>query len=212
MRSGLIGRKLGMAQLFNEQGAQVAVTVVQVKPCVVVSQKTAEKDGYNAVQLGTDPIAANKLSKPLRVFFEKKQAEPMRYLREFRVTAENMLDTGASLAADHFSKGQLVDVAGITVGKGFAGGMKRHGFGGLPASHGVSVSHRSHGSTGNRQDPGKVFKNKKMAGHMGVDRVTTLNLVVEDVDTEHGLVFIRGSVPGPKNGIVYVRDAIKVAR
>ncbi len=212
MRSGLIGRKLGMTQLFNEQGAQVAVTVVQVKPCVVVSQKTAEKDGYNAVQLGTDPIAANKLSKPLRVFFEKKQAEPMRYLREFRVTAENMLDTGASLAADHFSKGQLVDVAGITVGKGFAGGMKRHGFGGLPASHGVSVSHRSHGSTGNRQDPGKVFKNKKMAGHMGVDRVTTLNLVVEDVDTEHGLVFIRGSVPGPKNGIVYVRDAIKVAR
>lgn len=212
MRSGLIGRKLGMTQLFNEQGAQVAVTVVQVKPCVVVSQKTAEKDGYNAVQLGTDPIAANKLSKPLRVFFEKKQAEPMRYLREFRVTAENMLDTGASLAADHFSKGQLVDVAGITVGKGFAGGMKRHGFGGLPASHGVSVSHRSHGSTGNRQDPGKVFKNKKMAGHMGVDRVTTLNLVVEDVDTEHGIVFIRGSVPGPKNGIVYVRDAIKVAR
>jgi large subunit ribosomal protein L3 len=212
MRSGLIGRKLGMTQLFNEQGAQVAVTVVQVKPCVVVSQKTAEKDGYNAVQLGTDPIAANKLSKPLRVFFEKKQAEPMRYLREFRVTAENMLDTGASLAADHFSKGQLVDVAGITVGKGFAGGMKRHGFGGLPASHGVSVSHRSHGSTGNRQDPGKVFKNKKMAGHMGVDRVTTLNLVVEDVDTEHGLVFIRGSVPGPKNGIVYVRDAIKIAR
>ena len=212
MRSGLIGRKLGMTQLFNEQGAQVAVTVVQVKPCVVVSQKTAEKDGYNAVQLGTDPIAANKLSRPLRVFFEKKQAEPMRYLREFRVTAENMLDTGASLAADHFSKGQLVDVAGITVGKGFAGGMKRHGFGGLPASHGVSVSHRSHGSTGNRQDPGKVFKNKKMAGHMGVDRVTTLNLVVEDVDTEHGLVFIRGSVPGPKNGIVYVRDAIKVAR
>jgi len=212
MRSGLIGRKLGMTQLFNEQGAQVAVTVVQVKPCVVVSQKTAEKDGYNAVQLGTDPIAANKLSKPLRVFFEKKQTEPMRYLREFRVTPENMLDTGASLAADHFSKGQLVDVAGITVGKGFAGGMKRHGFGGLPASHGVSVSHRSHGSTGNRQDPGKVFKNKKMAGHMGVDRVTTLNLVVEDVDTEHGLVFIRGSVPGPKNGIVYVRDAIKVAR
>ena len=212
MRSGLIGRKLGMTQLFNEQGAQVAVTVVQVKPCVVVSQKTAEKDGYNAVQLGTDPIAANKLSKPLRVFFEKKQAEPMRYLREFRVTPENMLDTGASLAADHFSKGQLVDVAGITVGKGFAGGMKRHGFGGLPASHGVSVSHRSHGSTGNRQDPGKVFKNKKMAGHMGVDRVTTLNLVVEDVDTEHGLVFIRGSVPGPKNGIVYVRDAIKIAR
>jgi len=212
MRSGLIGRKLGMTQLFNEQGAQVAVTVVQVKPCVVVSQKTAEKDGYNAVQLGTDPIAANKLSKPLRVFFEKKQAEPMRYLREFRVTAENMLDTGAALAADHFSKGQLVDVAGITVGKGFAGGMKRHGFGGLPASHGVSVSHRSHGSTGNRQDPGKVFKNKKMAGHMGVDRVTTLNLVVEDIDTVHGLVFIRGSVPGPKNGIVYVRDAIKVAR
>ncbi len=212
MRSGLIGRKLGMTQLFNEQGAQVAVTVVQVKPCVVVSQKTAEKDGYNAVQLGTDPIAANKLSKPMRVFYEKKQAEPMRYLREFRVDAANMLETGVKLEASHFLKGQLVDVAGITVGKGFAGGMKRHGFGGMPASHGVSVTHRAHGSTGNRQDPGKVFKNKKMAGHMGVDRVTTLNLVVEDVDADRGLVFIRGSVPGSKNGIVYIRDAIKVAR
>ncbi len=212
MRSGLIGRKLGMTQLFNEQGAQVAVTVVQVKPCVVVSQKTAEKDGYNAVQLGADPITANKLSKPMRVFYEKKQTEPMRYLREFRVDAANMLDAGVKLEASHFLKGQLVDVAGITVGKGFAGGMKRHGFGGMPASHGVSVTHRAHGSTGNRQDPGKVFKNKKMAGHMGVDRVTTLNLVVEDIDADRGLVFIRGSVPGSKNGIVYIRDAIKVAR
>ncbi len=212
MRSGLIGRKLGMTQLFNEQGAQVAVTVVQVKPCVVVSQKTAEKDGYTAVQLGTDPIAVSKLSKPMRVFFEKKEVEPMRYLREFRVNPENMLDAGTKLEVDHFAKGQLVDVAGITVGKGFAGVMKRHRFGGMPASHGVSVTHRHHGSTGQRQDPGKVFKNKKMAGHMGVDRVTTLNLVVEDIDTDRGLVFIRGSVPGPKNGIVYVRDAIKVAR
>ena len=212
MRSGLIGRKLGMTQLFNEQGAQVAVTVVQVKPCVVVSQRTAEKDGYTAVQLGTDPIAASKLSKPMRSFYEKKQVEPMRYLREFRVSAENMLDAGTQLSVDHFIKGQLVDVAGITVGKGFAGSMKRHGFGGMPASHGVSVTHRHAGSTGNRQDPGKVFKNKKMAGHMGVDRVTTLNLVVEDIDTDRGLVFIRGSVPGSKNGIVYVRDAIKVAR
>ncbi len=212
MRSGLIGRKLGMTQLFNEQGAQVAVTVVQVKPCVVVSQKTVEKDGYNAVQLGTDPIAASKLSKPLRVFFEKKEVEPQRYLREFRVNSENMLDAGTKLNVDHFAKGQLVDIAGITVGKGFAGGMKRHGFGGMPASHGVSVTHRAHGSTGNRQDPGKVFKNKKMAGHMGVDRVTTLNLVVEEIDADRGIVFIRGSVPGPKNGIVYIRDAIKVAR
>lgn len=212
MRSGLIGRKLGMTQLFNEQGAQVAVTVVQVKPCVVVSQKTAEKDGYCAVQLGTDSIAASKLSKPMRVFFEKKQMEPMRYLREFRINEENMLDVGAQLSVDHFSKGQLVDITGVTVGKGFAGGMKRHGFGGLPASHGVSVTHRSHGSTGNRQDPGKVFKNKKMAGHMGVDRVTTLNLVVEDIDADRGIVYIRGSVPGPKNGIVYMRNAIKVAR
>lgn len=212
MRSGLIGRKLGMTQLFNEQGAQVAVTVVQVKPCVVISQKTAEKDGYTAVQLGTDSIASSKLSKAMRVFFEKKQMEPVRYLREFRISQENMLDVGAKINADHFAKGQFVDVCGTTVGKGFAGGMKRHGFGGLPASHGVSVTHRSHGSTGNRQDPGKVFKNKKMAGHMGVDRVTTLNLVVEDVDADRGLVFIRGSVPGPKNGIVYVRDAIKVAR
>lgn len=212
MRSGLIGRKLGMTQLFNEQGAQIAVTVIQVKPCVVISQRTAEKDGYSAVQLGTDSIAASKLSKPLRVFFEKKQAEPQRYLREFRVSPENVLEVGSKLNVDHFEKGQFVDVTGTTVGKGFAGGMKRHGFGGLPASHGVSVTHRSHGSTGNRQDPGKVFKNKKMAGHMGVDRVTTLNLVIEDIDADRGLVYIRGSVPGPKNGIVYVRDAIKVAR
>jgi len=212
MRSGLIGRKLGMTQLFNEQGAQVAVTVVQVKPCMVVSQKTVEKDGYNAVQLGTDTISASKLSKPMRAFFEKKQMEPSKYLREFRVSTENMLEVGSKISADHFAKGQYVDVCGITVGKGFAGGMKRHGFAGLPASHGVSVTHRSHGSTGNRQDPGKVFKNKKMAGHMGVDRVIILNLVVEDIDADQGFLYIRGSVPGPKNGIVYVRDAIKVAR
>lgn len=212
MRSGLIGRKLGMTRVFNEQGAQIAVTVVQIKPCVVVSQKTSEKDGYTSVQLGCEPVAASKLAKPMRGFFEKKSIEPMRYLREFRVSAENMLEVGAKLEANHFNKGQLVDITGVTVGKGFAGGMKRHGFGGLPASHGVSVTHRSHGSTGNRQDPGKVFKNKKMAGHMGVDRVTTLNLVVEGIDQERGLLLIKGSVPGAKNGIVYVRDAIKVAR
>ncbi len=212
MRSGLIGRKLGMTQLFNEQGAQVAVTVVQVKPCVVVTQKTAEKDGYTSVQLGSELIAASKLSKPLRSFFEKKELEPMRLLREFRVSPEHMLDAGAKIEVNHFSKGQLVDIAGTSVGKGFAGAMKRHGFGGMPASHGVSVTHRHHGSTGNRQDPGKVFKNKKMAGHMGAVRVTILNLVVEEIDTDRGLLFIRGSVPGSKNGIVYVRDAIKVAR
>ena len=212
MRSGLIGRKLGMTQLFNEQGAQVAVTVVQVKPCVVVSQKTAEKDGYTSVQLGTESIATSKLSKPLRSFFEKKELEPMRLLREFRVSSDHMLETGAKIEVSHFAKGQLVDIAGVTVGKGFAGGIKRHGFGGMPASHGVSVSHREIGSTGNRQDPGKVFKNKKMPGHMGAVRVTTLNLVVEEIDTDRGLLFIRGSVPGSKNGIVYVRDAIKVAR
>lgn len=212
MRSGLIGRKLGMTQLFNEQGGQVPVTVVQVKPCVVVSQKTAEKDGYTSVQLGTETVASSKLSKSMRTFFEKKQIEPMRLLREFRVCPENLLEVGSKVEANHFTKGQLVDIAGTTVGKGFAGAMKRHGFGGLPASHGVSVTHRSHGSTGNRQDPGKVFKNKKMAGHMGAVRVTTLNLVVEEIDAERGLLFIRGSVPGSKNGIVYVRDAIKVAR
>lgn len=212
MRSGLIGRKLGMTRVFNEQGAQVAVTVVQVKPCVVVSQKTSEKDGYTSLQLGCEPVAASKVNKPMRGFFEKKSMEPLRYLREFRVSSENLLDVGSKIEADHFAKGQLVDITGVTVGKGFAGGMKRHGFGGLPASHGVSVTHRSHGSTGNRQDPGKVFKNKKMAGHMGVDRVTTLNLVVEGIDKDRGLLFIKGSVPGPKNGIVYMRDAIKVAR
>ena len=212
MRSGLIGRKLGMTQLFNEQGAQVAVTVVQVKPCVVVTQKTAKKDGYTSVQLGSETIAASKLSKPLRSFFEKKELEPMRLLREFRVSPEHMLDAGAKIEVNHFAKGQLVDIAGTSVGKGFAGVMKRYEFGGMPASHGVSVTHRHHGSTGNRQDPGKVFKNKKMAGHMGAVRVTTLNLVVEDIDADRGLVFIRGSVPGSKNGIVYIRDAIKVAR
>lgn len=212
MRSGLIGRKLGMTRVFNEQGAQIAVTVVQVKPCVVVSQKTVEKDGYASVQLGCEPVAASKLTKPMRGFFEKKSIEPLRRLREFRISSENMLEVGTKLEANHFNKGQLVDITGVTVGKGFAGGMKRHGFGGLPASHGVSVSHRSHGSTGNRQDPGKVFKNKKMAGHMGVDRVTTLNLVVEGIDQERGLLYIKGSVPGSKNGVVYIRDAIKVAR
>lgn len=212
MRSGLIGRKLGMTRVFDELGSQVVVTVVQVKPCVVVNNKTLEKDGYSAVQLGCEPISASKLTKPMRVFFEKKSLEPMRLLREFRVSNDNLLENGAQLTADHFSKGQLIDVTGVTVGKGFAGGMKRHGFGGLPASHGVSVVHRSHGSTGNRQDPGKVFKNKKMAGHMGSERVTTLNLKVEQIDSERGLLFIKGSVPGPKNGVLSIRDAIKVAR
>lgn len=212
MRSGLIGRKLGMTQLFNEHGAQVAVTVIQVKPCVVVAHKTAEKDGYTSVQLGTEVIAASKLTKPLRSFFEKKAIEPMRLLREFRVAPEQMPDVGTKIEVGHFTKGQLVDIAGTTVGKGFAGGIKRHGFGGMPASHGVSVSHREIGSTGNRQDPGKVFKNKKMPGHMGGVRVTTLNLVVEEIDADRGLLFIRGSVPGSKNGIVYVRDAIKDSR
>ena len=212
MRSGLIGRKLGMTQIFHDNGQQVAVTVVQIKDCVVLDKKGSNEEGYISLQLGTEAVASSKLSKSMRGFFEKKQLEPQKIIREFRVTEENLFDVGSVLKASHFNKGQLVDITGVTVGKGFAGGMKRHGFGGLPASHGVSVSHRSHGSTGNRQDPGKVFKNKKMAGHMGVNRVTTLNLRVEDVDAEKGLIFIRGSVPGPENGVVYLRDAIKIKR
>ncbi|MBX3486435.1 MAG: 50S ribosomal protein L3 [Candidatus Paracaedibacteraceae bacterium] len=210
MRTGLIAEKVGMTQFFAADGTLVPVTVLQVSDNVVVGKKTADsKDGYDAIQVGAKKAKINNVTKPMREFFSKKEIEPRVHLKEFRVSAENLLDQGSELKADHFREGQFVDVTGTSVGKGFAGAMKRHNFGGLRASHGVSVSHRSHGSTGNRQDPGKVFKNKKMAGHMGARRVTKMNLSVYGVDAEKNLIFIRGSVPGSQGGVLYVRDAIK---
>lgn len=209
MRTGLIAKKLGMTQIFLGSGEQVPVTVLKVDPCTVIEQKTEDKHGYMAVQLGTGDIATRKVAKPQRESYAKKGIEPKRMLKEFRVDAQNLLDVGTTLNADHFKEGQFIDVTGISVGKGFAGSMKRHNFGGLRASHGVSVSHRSHGSTGNRQDPGKVFKNKKMAGHMGARQVTKLNLTVQMIDNEKGLLFVKGSVPGSANGTIFIRDAIK---
>jgi large subunit ribosomal protein L3 len=209
MRVGLIAEKVGMTQIFSANGNQIPVTVLKIDPCTVIEQKLEEKDGYVALQLGAKSVKLEKLPKPQRVYFDKNKIEPKKILKEFRVDQANLLDVGTVLSADHFSEGQFVDVTGTSIGKGFAGGMKRHNFGGLRATHGVSVSHRSHGSTGNRQDPGKVFKNKKMAGHMGARRVTKLNLKVEAVDSERGLLYIKGSIPGSKNSVVYVRDAIK---
>jgi large subunit ribosomal protein L3 len=211
MRTGLIAEKIGMTQVFEPNGTQVPVTVLKVSPCTVIERKSQDVHGYNAVQLGTREVSPTKLAKPQREYFAKKNLAPKKILKEFRVSADALLDVGVELTAEHFAAGQYIDVTGTSVGKGFAGGMKRHNFGGLRASHGVSVSHRSHGSTGNRQDPGKVFKNKKMAGHMGHVRVTKLNLTVHSIDAERGLILVKGSVPGPKSGIVYVRDAVKMA-
>lgn len=209
MRTGLIAEKIGMTQIFTETGVQVPVTVLKVEPCTVIAQKIESVDGYDAVQLGSRSVAASKLTKPLREYFAKKQLEPCKILKEFRVHKDNLLTVGDKIDVSHFQVNQYIDVTGTSIGKGFAGGMKRHHFGGLRASHGVSVSHRSHGSTGNRQDPGKVFKNKKMAGHMGARRVTKLSLSIQAIDVERGLIFIKGSVPGAKNSTLYVRDAIK---
>lgn len=209
MRTGLIAEKIGMTQIFTEDGTQVPVTVLKVDNCSVVSVRTKEKHGYQAVQLGAKIAKVQSLTKPMRGLFAKAEVDPKTHLCEFRLDDENMLTVGQTISADMFSAGQFIDVTGTSVGKGFAGVMKRYNFGGLRASHGVSVSHRSHGSTGNRQDPGKVFKNKKMAGHMGARRVTKLNLKVHDVDAERGLIYVKGSVPGARGSIVYVRDAIK---
>ncbi len=211
MRTGLIAKKLGMTQLFGDNGRQIPVTVLKIDDCVVVENKTEEKNGYNAVKLGSGDVNVSRLNKPQRDYFAKKEMEPLRTLKEFRVSAENLLEEKAVLKADHFSVGSYVDVTGTSIGKGFAGGMKRWNFGGGRASHGVSVSHRAHGSTGQCQDPGRVFKGKKMAGHMGAKRVTKLNLHIEKLDVERGLLYIRGSVPGSKNTTVYVRDAVKKA-
>ena len=209
MRSGILAKKVGMTRLFMEDGKQIPVTVLQLENLQVVSQRTAEKDGYSAVQLGAGAAKAKRTSKAMRGHFAAAKVEPKRKLAEFRVSPENLIDVGAELSAEHFVTGQKVDVSGTSIGKGFAGAMKRHNFGGLRASHGVSISHRSHGSTGQCQDPGRVFKGKKMAGHMGAARVTTQNLEVVRTDADRGLVFIKGAVPGSKGGWVTIKDAVK---
>ncbi len=209
MRSGIIAKKVGMTRLFMEDGRQIPVTVLHLDNLQVVGQRTADKHGYTAVQLGAGTAKAKRVSKAMRGNFAKANVAPKRKIAEFRVAPENLIDVGAEITAEHFVEGQKVDVSGTSIGKGFAGAMKRHNFGGLRASHGVSISHRSHGSTGQCQDPGKVFKGKKMAGHMGAARVTTQNLEVVRTDAERGLVFIKGAVPGAKGGWVTVKDAVK---
>ena len=211
-RTGLIAKKLGMSRLFNEDGSTVPVTLLHVDNVRVVAKRTTEKDGYEAVQIGIGAAKPKNVSKANKGHFAKSGVEAPMKVVEFRVGADASLEPGAVLSAAHFVKGQKVDVTGVTVGKGFAGAMKRWNFAGLEASHGVSISHRSHGSTGNRQDPGKTFKNKKMAGHLGVERVTTQNLEVAGVDAEKGLLLIKGAVPGSKGGYVMIRDAEKRAR
>ena len=209
MRSGVIARKLGMTRLFMEDGRQVPVTVLQIENVQVVAQRTAERDGYTAVQLGAGEAKAKNTTQPMRGHFAKANVAPKRRLVEFRVAPENLIEVGEEITADHYAAGQFVDVAGTSIGKGFAGAMKRHNFGGLRASHGVSISHRSHGSTGQCQDPGKVFKGKKMAGHLGAARVTVQNLQVVKTDAERGLIMIKGAVPGSRGGWVTIKDAVK---
>ncbi|HEY3889424.1 MAG TPA: 50S ribosomal protein L3 [Caulobacteraceae bacterium] len=211
MRTGVIAKKLGMTRFFDEAGTDVAVTVLSLDGCQVTAQRTKDKDGYVALQLGAGAAKVKNTTKPMRGHFAKALVEPKRHLAEFRVSEDNLIDVGAEFTADHFMAGQAVDVTGVTVGKGFQGGIKRHHFGGLRATHGVSLSHRSLGSTGQRQDPGRTFKGKKMAGHMGVDNVTTLNVTVFRVDAERGLIILRGSVPGTDGGYVKIRDAVKRA-
>jgi large subunit ribosomal protein L3 len=212
MRTGVIAKKLGMTRLFQDDGRHVPVTVLQLDGLQVVSRRETDTDGYTAVQLGAGVAKVKNVAKPQRGHFGKAEVEPKAYVAEFRVTEDNLLDVGAELSADHFVAGQFVDIQGRTQGKGFAGAMKRWNFGGLRATHGVSVSHRSHGSTGQRQDPGKVFKNKKMAGHMGDRNRTQQNLEIVSTDAERGLIFVKGSVPGSKGGWLLVKDAVKVSR
>jgi len=211
MRTGLIAEKVGMTRIFDAEGTHVPVTVLKVDHCQVVQVRTAERDGYTAVQLGVGKAKVKNVTKPMRGHFAKAKVEPKRKLVEFRVSADALIEVGAELSATHFLSGQFVDVTGTSIGKGFAGVMKRHNFGGLRATHGVSVSHRSHGSTGNRQDPGRTFPGKKMAGHLGDVRVTTQNLKIVSVDAERGLIMIKGAVPGADGGYVLVSDAKKRA-
>ena len=211
MRSGVIAQKMGMTRVFKDTGEHVPVTVLQLSNCQVVGHRTKDKNGYVALQIGSGKRRPRTISKAERGHFAVAKVEPKRELAEFRVSEDAMIPVGAEITADHFVVGQFVDVTGTSIGKGFAGGMKRWNFGGLRASHGVSVSHRSIGSTGGRQDPGKTFKNKKMPGHMGVDRITTLNLKVVQTDVERGLILVEGAVPGAKGGWIMVRDAVKRA-
>src|SRR6516225_5721023 len=209
MRTGLIARKLGMSRVFSDDGNHIPVTVLKVDNCQVVALRTQEKDGYTALQLGVGSAKTKNVSKPQRGHFAKAKVEPKARLAEFRVSEDALLEVGAEITAAHFVPGQRVDIVGVSIGKGFAGAMKRHNFGGLRATHGVSVSHRSHGSTGQRQSPGKTFKNKKMAGHLGAERVTVQSLQVISVDAESGVLMIKGAVPGSKGGFVLVKDAAK---
>jgi large subunit ribosomal protein L3 len=212
MRTGVIAKKMGMTRIFRDDGRHVPVTVLALENNQVISVRTADNDGYVAVQLGAGTKKAKNTTKPERGHFGKAEVEPKAKVAEFRVSEDALLETGATISADHFIAGQLVDVTGVTQGKGFQGGMKRWGFGGLRATHGVSVSHRSLGSTGQRQDPGKVFKGKKMAGHMGDKQRTQQNLEIVSTDVERGLLFVHGSVPGSKGGWLLIKDAVKVAR
>jgi large subunit ribosomal protein L3 len=212
MRTGVIAKKVGMTRLFQADGRHVPVTVLQLDGVQVVGRRESDTDGYTAVQLGAGTAKAKNVAKPQRGAFGKAEVEPKAKVVEFRVAEDALLDVGSEISAEHFIEGQLVDISGVTQGKGFAGAMKRWGFGGLRATHGVSVSHRSHGSTGNRQDPGRVFKNKKMAGHMGARTRTQQNLEIVRTDVERGLLFVKGSVPGHKGSWLLVRDAVKVGR
>jgi large subunit ribosomal protein L3 len=209
MRSGVIAQKMGMTRVFTDGGEHIPVTVLRLGQCQVVAHRTAEKNGYVALQLGSGSRKVKNVGRAERGHFAIAKVEPKRKVAEFRVTEDALIPVGAEITADHFVVGQFVDVTGTSIGKGFAGGMKRWNFHGLRASHGVSISHRSIGSTGGRQDPGKTFKNKKMPGHMGVDRVTTLNLKVVQLDVERGLILVEGAVPGAKGGWITVRDAVK---
>lgn len=210
MRTGVIAKKIGMTRIFTDQGVHVPVSVLQLDNCQVVAHRTEERDGYTAIQLGAGTAKTKNVSKAEKGHFAKAQVLPKRKVAEFRVAKENLVSVGAEITADHFIPGQKVDVVGISKGKGFAGAMKRHNFGGLRASHGVSISHRSHGSTGQCQDPGRVFKGKKMAGHMGAERVTVQNLEVVEARVDQGLLLVRGGVPGAKQGWIFVSDAVKL--
>ena len=212
MRTGVIAKKMGMTRLFKDDGRHVPVTVLALENLQVVAVREADRDGYTAVQLGAGSAKAKNVAKPQRGHFGKAEVEPKAKVAEFRVAEDALLEVGATISADHYVAGQIVDIQGVTQGKGFAGGMKRWGFGGLRATHGVSVSHRSLGSTGQRQDPGKVFKNKKMAGQMGNKNRTQQNLEIVSTDVERGLIFVKGSVPGSKGGYLLVKDSVKVAR
>ena len=209
MRSGMIAQKVGMTRIFGEDGSHIPVTVLRVDNCQVVAKRTDKTDGYNAIQVGVGLAKVKRVSKQMRGHFAKAEVEPKQRLHEFRVSEEALIEPGAEILVDHFVAGQRVDVAGTSIGKGFVGATKRHNFAGLRASHGVSVSHRSHGSTGNSQDPGKVWKGKKMAGHMGDARVTVQNLMVVSTDLEKGIILLKGAVPGAKGSYVLIKDAVK---